>query len=249
MERDKSLRYAINTSLAILCLLSFWLHFYSNFDVYLQNFFYSQKHWMIHPADPLFHALLYSAPKALVILLGALAFFLLIFRKNHLPSEKKVALVTFLLCISLFPVFINNLKEIFRQPCPWDLEIFGGYLNTTLLDYFLEHKNLRCFPGAHASAPFSLLSLTYFFSDRYNRRLYLFALIPFAIVVSMYQVARGAHFVTDTTLTAFSAWLFAEVVHYVLRLIPWSSRSYPLQHDVGVQPTTFPLTSPDSILP
>lgn len=202
-----------------LCGFSFWLHF-SPLDLEIQRLFYYQNQWLIHPDDPLFNAFLYRWPKVLIVIFSVVAFFSLLWNKlssrKIFSQDRALALVVFLAVLALYPLFINLLKDLMRQPCPRNLVEFGGSVDESLWSYMLAHRDLRCFPGAHAAAPFSLLSFNYFFSDKYNRALYLICVLPLAMIVAMYQVARGVHFVSDTLFTAFCAWPFIEGLHYLV---------------------------------
>ncbi len=205
----------INFLCVILAGLSFYIHFFSNLDVSVQKIFYIDGGWLIHPQDPIFYFLFYDLPKVIVILLGVYCLSLLGLglRSGQLDRLKKVGLITVLASFILFPTLINLLKDLLRQPCPRDLVIFGGPVDLGMLEYLTSRGPIKCFPGAHASVPFSLLSVVYLFKDKYNRALFLMSVLPTAFFISMYQVLRGVHFITDTTFTAALSWLFIQWMH------------------------------------
>lgn len=208
-----------------VCLFSIYLHFFSNVDMQIQQILFSKGSWLISPDDTFFNFFFYLLPKIIVVCcaLACLLFFLFArIKKRKLNVATKVGLIVVLFCICLYPVFINILKEILRQPCPRDLKQFGGQYSGSMITYLLQHGEIRCFPGAHASAPFSLIAFKYLFTDDYNRALFLIVILPFATLISLYQVFRGVHFVSDTIFTAFGAWVFADLAYklvsnYLLR--------------------------------
>lgn len=207
---------------ALMCAFSCWLHFFSPLDLQLQRIFFNNQKWLIDPHDPFFRFFFYDFPKMIIALMALTSLALLIlnwFKIVKIHKNKSIGLLTFLICALFFPILINILKDILRQPCPRDLVEFGGPYSGTLFDYLMQRGPIRCFPGAHASAPFSLLGLMYLFEDKYNRGLYLLVLIPLATMISMYQVVRGVHFVSDTTFSAFSAVLFMELSHRLATIL------------------------------
>ncbi len=200
-----------------MCAFSCWLHFFSPLDLQLQRIFFSNEKWLIDPHDPFFALFFYDLPKIIIALLALASLVILVlhyFKIVRIQTNKAIGLLTFLLCALFFPILINVLKDILRQPCPRDLLEFGGQFSGTMREYLAQRGPIRCFPGAHASAPFSLLGLFYIFEDKYNRGLYLLVLIPLATMISMYQVVRGVHFVSDTMFSAFSAVLFMEFCYW-----------------------------------
>lgn len=182
----------------------------------IQQILFSEGSWLISPEDAFFNFFFYLLPKIIVVCCALACLFFLLFTKfknRELKVTTRVGLIVVVLCICLYPVFINFLKEIIRQPCPRDLKYFGGQYGGSLLSYFLQRGEIRCFPGAHASAPFSLISFKYLFTDDYNRALFLIVILPIATLISLYQVFRGVHFVSDTVFTAFGAWVFADYAY------------------------------------
>jgi membrane-associated PAP2 superfamily phosphatase len=209
----------LNLFCGLVCILAVCLHFFTPFDVFFQRYFFSSGEWLIPPNEPLFYFTLYTFPKILIVffgIVGLCAMFYHYFVISFIDDHRRVCILAFLICLALFPVFINILKEILRQPCPRDLQIFGGIYSENLLDFLVQRGNIRCFPGAHASAPFSLLSAKYFFKLDRNRHLFLIFLLPLATLISMYQVLRGVHFLTDIIFTAASAQLFVSFLFYLM---------------------------------
>jgi membrane-associated PAP2 superfamily phosphatase len=219
----------IHKSILIVCwilgLWSIWLHFCSPLDNYWQTFLYTDGHWLIDADEPVFKFFFYNLPKVFCIVAGVSSLVLLLlvyFRKLDLPEHKKIGLLTFFIMIAVFPAFIGFLKDVIRQPCPRDLVLFGGSYAGGLWDYFINHGDVRCFPGGHASAPFSCVALVYMFREQSLRRWFMLIALPLAFLIGFYQMAKGAHFVSDTLFTAAFAWIFISFIHGRVKKIHWS---------------------------
>ena len=91
--------------------------------------------------------------------------------------------------------------------CPWDLAGFGG--DRPYVGLFGESSRLStaraCFPGAHSSSGFALLSFYFALRDA-RARAGALALLAAALLVgavfSIGQEARGAHFLSHDLASA-----------------------------------------------
>jgi membrane-associated PAP2 superfamily phosphatase len=176
---------------------------------------------LVDQNEPILKWLLYRIPKVICAIVGIASILLLVldyFQRLKLSNERKAGLITFVITIICYPALVSVLKDLIRQPCPRDVLAFGGHYAGTMWDYFVSRGENRCFPGAHASAPFSFLALSYVIVDKANRGLFLFVVLPIAFFIGFYQVAKGAHYVSDTVFTAAFAWVFISCVHkFVLK--------------------------------
>lgn len=203
----------------ILCILSIYVHFFTNLDLTFQNLLFVEDHWLIAPDDVFFNFVFYIVPKVILVTIGLLslsALILNLYSGNLLGSDQALCIFTVLISLTFYPILINLMKDVLRQPCPRDLLLFGGHYNSSFLHYLLSRGDLRCFPGAHASAPFSLLALKYFFKDPYDRGLFLMLFLPISFLISLYQVFRGVHFLTDILFTAVFSQIFVSFIYYYL---------------------------------
>lgn len=199
---------------------SIWLHFFSPLDTVWQEFFYVDGRWLVDENEPVLKWLLYRIPKIVCGVVGFIAMVLIVLdwaKYLTISPDRKLGLWTFIVTIIFYPTLVALFKDLIRQPCPRDIMHFGGSYAGTMWDYFLARGQVRCFPGAHASAPFSFLALAYIFRDPANRGLFLFSILPIAFFIGFYQVAKGAHFVSDTICTAAFAWVFIACFHRTLR--------------------------------
>jgi membrane-associated PAP2 superfamily phosphatase len=128
---------------------------------------------------------------------------------------------------------VGLLKLVTNVDCPWDLAGFGGEFPYVPLfahrpDY-LPHA--QCFPGAHSSSGFALLSC--YFALRGRRPRLARGLLVFAVLVggvfAFGQEARGAHFLSHDLTSAALAWgiLQALSARFTARSSPRSTRSFP----------------------
>lgn len=180
-------------------LFSIVLHYERTLDWALQNYFLRANLWLVDENEPIGKFIFYNGPKYLLV---AFALSLLLLALNSIYRGQSLHINVFyvLICLSVIPLLIDFGKQITNEACPKDLAAFGGTIQ-------LDRMSGECFPGGHASGGFALLSLYWFFNQRK------LALIPgllFGTILGVYQMLKGAHFVSDTLCTAFFAWFFCE---------------------------------------
>jgi membrane-associated PAP2 superfamily phosphatase len=84
------------------------------------------------------------------------------------------------------------------------------------------NKRQRCFPAAHASGGFALLSLYFLFKKRRNRRLALGFALTLGWLMGGYKMVVGDHFISHTLITMELAWLLINFVAFFENYI-WSA--------------------------
>lgn len=105
------------------------------------------------------------------------------------------------LCAALF---VSWLKSQNAHACPWDIDVFGGTKPwyPLLANPPLDQPG-RCWPGGHAAGGFSLLAGYFVWRDS-NRSLARFWLtfsLSLGLLMSLTQIARGAHFLSHNLWT------------------------------------------------
>jgi membrane-associated PAP2 superfamily phosphatase len=140
---------------------------------------------------------------------AALATWGLSYAYPKLAPWRREALFVFL-GIVLVTGVVGLLKVMTNVDCPWDLAGFGGgrpYV-TLFGNRPAYLPRAQCFPGAHSSSGFALLSLS--FALRARRALLarwlLAAALLVGVVFSIGQEARGAHFFSHDLASALLAW-------------------------------------------
>jgi membrane-associated PAP2 superfamily phosphatase len=155
--------------------------------------------------------ILHDRAKQVVIALGivAIALFLISLVARRLRSSRRY-LGYLVLSLVLSTSVVTPLKALTAVHCPWSLTEFGG---TEQFSSLLEkraptEKPGRCWPGGHASAGFSLLSLFFFLRDRRPRaaRIALAIALGAGSVFSVGRMMQGAHFLSHNLWTLLIDW-------------------------------------------
>lgn len=170
------------------------LHFQKGIDFKIQDFFHLGDRWLVSSTETDLHRFMYEWAKFFPWVVAVPSLFLFIFKWIR---EKKlnVALGCALLYIAIVPLLTNSMKAVSAQPCPNEFLSLGG----TLPDSLFFHRGARCFPGAHSSAGFALAGLCFLVGDAGKRRILLWITFMWGFAIGLYQMARGMHFLSDTT--------------------------------------------------
>lgn len=148
---------------------------------------------------------------ATALLLLALSFFVDRLR----PWRKHAAFVALAMIVST--TLIGLLKTVTNVDCPWDLSGFGGHSPYVAL--FADRPDslprAQCFPGAHASSGFALVSFYFVFRDQRPRlaRWCLGTALFVGVAFSIGQEARGAHFLSHDLVSAALVWFCQLAIH------------------------------------
>jgi len=181
-------------------LASSLLHFERGIDWKIQSLFRNNGAWLIDQNEPIEKIVFYQLPKFFLIAFGVT---LTAYGLKKWHKDKKFPRRVFypVLCLILIPLVVSLAKQFTNEPCPVELEAFGGSQKISAIFG-------QCFPGGHASGGFSLLSL-YWCCRRKLK-----GVIPGLLagsILGAYQIFKGAHFFSDTLCTAFLAWLICEM--------------------------------------
>ncbi|HAW25323.1 MAG TPA: phosphoesterase, partial [Pseudomonas sp.] len=154
---------------------------------------------------------LHDRIKQAVIALGVLAIagFLLSLLPTRLAPWRR-PLGYLVLALGLSTSIVTPLKALTGVHCPWSLVEFGGAETFTplLSERAPTLKPGRCWPGGHASAGFSLLTLFFMLRDRSPRaaRIALATALGLGTVLSIGRVMQGAHFFSHNLWTLLFDW-------------------------------------------
>jgi membrane-associated PAP2 superfamily phosphatase len=120
-------------------------------------------------------------------------------------------LLYFTLAAAATTLAVGLLKYTSGHSCPWDLVPFGGQAHWFPLLGTPEGAPGpgRCWPGAHAAGGFALLAGYFALRDAHRAaaRGALGAALALGALMSLTQVARGAHFLTHNLWSLWLAWL------------------------------------------
>lgn len=193
-------------ALLLVPLLGFGL------DVSLSALFYTPgkgfRLWHDWLLEKVFHDWVKEITRAVVLLLALAAFASLrLERLRHLRLPLWYVLITALLAAAA----VTAVKHLSLQTCPVGLEMFGGkepYFS--LLDPVPAGvRSGQCWPGGHAASAFAFFPLVFAARHlgrrRLERSLFWFVML-FGLMLTMTQVARGAHFFSHQVWTALICW-------------------------------------------
>ena len=218
----------------VLLVLSMLVFEHTRLDIIVQDRLYdfAAQHWLLDRNLQPWKLLLYDGIKALyVIAVIALLLTMVIFRKHPRIQAYRTGLLTVLLSSILVPLIIASLKAETNIPCPKSIRHYNGALpHVTLFTSWPQGTRpesvQRCYPAAHASGGFALLSLFFLFKSRRNRRLAVAFALSVGWVTGFYKMLIGDHFLSHTVTSMLLAWLIILLLHAMVRHVT-TRRSNP----------------------
>jgi len=195
-------------------------------DLRLQQLFYdpSSRSWLVDGNAPLPRLIFYSGIKWVLAGCGAVVIFswLAGFWQPGLRPWRRV-LFFIILAMGMVPLVVAGAKKVTNVFCPSDLALFNGnkpYVK--LLEPMPESIDECgcCFPAGHASGGFSLMALYFLSRRRRSRLLGLATGVGLGWVMGIYQMLKGAHFLSHTIVTMEIAWLLI-LLFYALLYRGW----------------------------
>ncbi len=216
--------YKIISAVVILILSLFLIH-YSNLDIKFQSLFFSSntKLWLVDRDDVLLKFIFYKLPKYLIISYGVTAILYLVklrVEKHDVLLQK--TLLFLILALIFIPVIVATLKHYSPIYCPNVVEHFGGeriYIspfNIFADGIFLSHFG-KCFPAGHASGGFALISLYFVIQQRSIKITALLFSLMLGCVMGGYQIAKGAHYLSDTITTLVISYLVCITLEQIIQ--------------------------------
>lgn len=192
-------------------------------DLWLQDRFFdaATASWLIDGKTAMLRWLFYSGPK---VILGAVALGLFAAILGPESWRRRVAdagwvasragLVAALASASLTPVIVGSLKSTSGVFCPSELIRYGGTAPYRR-PYSSEICDLpmrgHCWPAGHASGGFALFGLLAVAKTPARRRLVAGGAVFAGSAMGLYQMLKGAHFMSHTLITAGLALLVAAI--------------------------------------
>jgi membrane-associated PAP2 superfamily phosphatase len=132
---------------------------------------------------------------------------------DGLRRHRGWVLATWTLCVAS----VVLLRYWSPRSCPWDMAAFGGVAHYVLPTGPADGGPGRCFPSSHAALAFAMFPL-YFASRAVSRthgRAALRGVLACGVLMSVTQIARGAHFASDTLASAVICWVLSAVSWHV----------------------------------
>jgi membrane-associated PAP2 superfamily phosphatase len=174
--------------------------------------------WAIDHSSSVWRPVFYDGPKALIILFG-LVLLAAIIRPAWLTSLRISRREAVFLFVSLatVPAVVGLVREYSSVSCPRALQHYGGQVDDSfghvdVTQFFQKARPGGCWPSAHASGGFALLSLA-FLGRTWRTRLQ-FAVFSLGVGSAMgtYQVLRGAHFASHVVVTSLIALALIQIL-------------------------------------
>lgn len=186
-------------------------------DIRLQDHFYNfqQHQWLVDASSKLPRFWFYKFPKILLFSFGGFLLLSVFGVKpiaRLLPWTRRETLYL-IVCLAGIPLLVGTGKNLTRVHCPSELIRYGGteeYHRILSTDKSYNKVPPHCFPAGHASGGFALLA---FYFIRRNPWMLLPGMI-YGWTMGLYQMFKGAHFLSHTLFTMFLATAFSAIVSY-----------------------------------
>jgi len=204
-------------------VMAIYLFEITNLDLMIQDCFFNfeTSKWIIDKRDPLLKLIFYSGPKKMIIAGGGviLVFYVFSWKKKRRAKHRR-AFLHILLALVVVPLVIASLKQVTNMYCPAQMDLYdGSHPYIKLFEPYPEGtapcKPGKCFPAGHASAGFALMILWYALRSKRKKWIGLVSGIAAGWTMGLYQMMKGAHFMSHTVVTMISAWILILVIHAV----------------------------------
>jgi membrane-associated PAP2 superfamily phosphatase len=211
-----------------ICLISLGiiltLIHYSDFDLKFQSLFFISEinNWLVDRNDLVLKFFLYRLPKYIIIIYGISLIFWgskLALCQQDTQTQKKILYLV--LSLILIPLIAATLKHFSPIHCPNFIQEFGGTSrHISPLEIFNSeiffHYNGKCFPAGHASGGFALISLYFIATNSRYKIASLMTSFTLGWTMGLYQIAKGAHYLSDTIVTLAIAYLVSITLHSLI---------------------------------
>lgn len=223
LAMDRSWRWTLP-----LLLVGFGLIELTEIDLWLQDRFYDfgTGRWLVEARDFWPRVLFYSGPKYVLVtgalLLIGLALGPLRWRRRWLaPAVRRRDLWVVIATLATGPALISAGKATTNVFCPYEIQRYGGdvaYMKVCAVYPAGERpaRRGRGFPAGHASGGFALVALAGLASTRRGRWIGLGIGLAAGWAMGLYQMAKGAHYLSHTVVTMGVLWLVFLVWRRVL---------------------------------
>lgn len=187
-------------------------------DLLLQDCFYdfARQSWLVDGREPWGRLFFYNGPKFAIIVLGVV---LLTFAlgparwRERLMLPRRALFVAFL-TLATVPALAGFGKSLTNTFCPSEIRRYGG--DVPYVKVFASYppedrpeRRGRGFPAGHASGGFALLGLAWLRPSRRWRTAVVVLALAVGWWMGLYQMLKGAHYLSHTVVTMLLAWIVA----------------------------------------
>lgn len=198
----------------LLTLLVFEL---TSLDMTVQKHLFdtASGNWILDRQQTINRMLFYDGAKILMVnLFIGMSVFLPVSLKTGYAAEYRKGICVVLLTMVFAPAMVSLLKDQTNMACPRNLQQFtGDVVYKKLFDRYpadeKPDKQLKCFPAAHASAGFALLSLYFLPAGIFARRLLLGFSLTAGTLMGGYKMLVGDHFLSHTLVSMELCWMLS----------------------------------------
>lgn len=199
-------------------------------DMIIQNhlYLYPEKIWILKDPHSFYRAIFYTGIKIPIYIagVGALIAFIFSWKKKIWGQYRKGLLIAALSLIILPLTIAVPGKNLTNTHCPSELVNFGGpnpYVK--LFDSYPLNPNSpdgkfprgHCFPAGHASGGFALLGFVCVFRNKRNKILAFILSMSVGWVMGVYQMLRGAHFLSHHLITMILAFILVSSLNLLIK--------------------------------
>lgn len=203
----------------LLLMLTLTVFESTSLDLLVQDRLYDPvRGWSINRNAPLPKLIFYDGPKIGIGVIGAFLVLCLAVpasKAARLPLSRKEA-AFLLVCLGVVPFTAGVLKDTTGVFGPWKIARYGGeqpYRNLLeSIPHVAGQERGRGFPAAHCSGAFALMGLYFVGKGRSARRLGLACGLVAGWIVGVYQILKGAHYLSHTIVTMLLAWLIVQLL-------------------------------------
>lgn len=232
---DRTLWAAIGVLLASLAVFEL-----TGVDLWIQDFFYNAAtgRWLVDGAAYWPRMFFYQGAKGVIIAFGVGVLVLACGPRRwrdafRVPADGRRDLWIVFLTLASVPSLIGYAKATTNVFCPSEIERYGGSVPyVKVFEPYPEgrrpQKQGRCFPAGHASGGFALLALAGLGRTRRGRWLGASIGLAAGWWMGLYQMLKGAHYLSHTVVTMLVAWiLFLTWRALFARLLPLTTPARP----------------------
>jgi membrane-associated PAP2 superfamily phosphatase len=192
---------------------------FSEFDLRVQDLLFDFAHgcWRVDGAEPLGRALFYAGPKLFLAGFGFAALMLGVSPARlraqlGFGAVPLVGIWVFVLTLATTPALVGWSKSVTNVFCPSEIRRYGGQIPYVKLFEVFPPKTKpprkgRSFPAGHASGGFALMALAGTAHTRRGQIVSISVGLAMGSAMGVYQMAKGAHYLSHTVITALLAWI------------------------------------------
>ncbi len=211
---------------AVFLLVALFFFFENtSVDLWLQDFFFnfSTGSWLVDKDALGLKWIFYKGAKGVIIVFTLSLLILALgprrWREHfNIPEPARARLLVVVLSVIITPTLIGQIKHYTWVACPWDIQRYGGDLPyLKVMEPYPPGTRpevlIASFPAAHPSGGFALLALAGLAVTRRRQLLGIAAGLGMGGIMGLYQMAKGAHYLSHVLISALLCWIMFLILH------------------------------------